>query len=74
VARDAKVEARDFDHNVDRYPTVAEALRKVINDPNFEGGVVERVDVRVQANGEVTYRYWEPRAEEPGVGFIPAPG
>lgn len=64
---------RNIDTDSDRYPTLNEVLSSIsthIDDGNI---VVERVEVTALANGECTYRYWEPRSEEPEGGFMPSP-
>lgn len=73
MARDSQQTPSKVDHNTDRFPTLKEGLRRILGDDTVEDITIDRLDVRYQANGEVAFRYWEPRAEEPNVGFLPDP-
>lgn len=73
MAKQSEAEApKKFDHNADRHPTFPEALRRILSEAELPDGPVERLEVFVHASGEVTYRVWEPRAEESTGGYIPA--
>jgi hypothetical protein len=58
------------DHNIDRFPTAVEALRRVAQDERLIQGPIHRIDVRTDAAGNVFYRVWAPRAEDPEIGFV----
>jgi hypothetical protein len=70
--RRASQEEIDVDHNEDRYPTLARVLALIHEALSAEGVYVERVEVTCLANGDATYRVWQPRAEEPDEGFFAA--
>jgi hypothetical protein len=61
------------DHNRDRYPTAIQGLRRIVEQGRLEDTTIERLEVNFFANGEATYRYWAPRAEESRGGFLPDP-
>lgn len=66
-----RTEQRDPDPNVDRYPTLVKAMRRIIEEGDFEDGPIERLEVTCLASGEATYRYWPARAEDPEGGYLP---
>lgn len=55
----------------DRYPDIFEVLAAVADDIDAETVHVERVEVYCQANGDASYRYWEPRADESEGNYLP---
>jgi len=61
----------DFDHNKDRYPDAKKALARIQQEGNLPRGGVERLEVSFFADGALTYRVWEARAEEPDGGYLP---
>jgi hypothetical protein len=73
VARDSKQAPTQVDTDQDRYPAVKDALRRLINEVDFETETVEALHVYCQASGEVSVRYLPPRAEEPLIGYLPPP-
>jgi hypothetical protein len=62
----------NVDTDQDRYPTLGRVLSLISEDIDFEGVRVQRVEITCLANGDATYRWWRPRAEEPEGGFFPA--
>ena len=72
MAKESTKADRKVDFNSDRYPTAQEGLRRVLDEGDWAKITVDRIEVRFQANGEGTYRYWSPRAEEPEMGFLPS--
>lgn len=73
MARNTSERPNEVDTDADRYPTVKQGLRKLLEADDLDDTILDRLDVRFLANGEVTCRTWEPRAEEFRVVFIPAP-
>lgn len=73
VRKTTEPEQQAFDTDVDHYPEVKDALRRLLNEGEFEVAYVDRIHIFCQANGELAYRYWEPRADEPLVGIIRPP-
>lgn len=73
VRKSSEPEQQPLDTDQDRYPEVKDAIRRILNDGEFEVAHVDRIQIFSQANGDLAYRYWEPRAEEPFVGFIRGP-
>lgn len=61
------------DHNTDRYPTVNNALTRVLQEGEFPDGQVEWIEVHCLASGELTFRVREPRSEETEGGYLAAP-
>lgn len=61
-----------IDHDADRYPELAAVLAWIRDDEDLNTSAVEKVEVTLFASGEATYRVWEPRADEPQIGYIPA--
>lgn len=59
-----------IDPDSDRYPTLAQAFRRVLAESDLGEDPVERLDVHCFANGDVTCRVWPPRAEEPEGTFL----
>jgi len=57
-------------HDTDRYPRALQGLRRVVEEANLPEGPIERLEVTFLANGDATYRVWEPRAEESVGGFL----
>lgn len=64
------IEQGDFDPNEDRYPDFTRALRRIIQEAEIPDGPIERLEVRTLASGEVTYRVWFPRDDEPLGGYL----
>jgi len=58
------VNGQPVDPNTDRYPNIYDVLAAVAADIETEDPHVERIEVTCLANGESTYRFWLPRAEE----------
>jgi hypothetical protein len=61
------------DRNSDNYPTAKAGLSRLVDEGYFESTHIDRLEVHFLANGEVTYRYWAPRAEESEGGVLEAP-
>lgn len=57
------------DTNTDRYPDINEVLRAISQHDDFPTGPVERIEINTFANGDATWRVFEPRSEEPVGGF-----
>jgi hypothetical protein len=74
VGRKAAQGSTEVNTDEDRYPDFNSLLRRIVAETELGDGLVGRLEVNCQANGEATYRVWSPRAEEPDGGFIPAPG
>lgn len=72
MAKESKAAAREVDFDLDRYPTVSLALRKILEDPRRPVGVFEYAEIHAYASGEVTYRIRAPRAQELEGGYLPA--
>jgi hypothetical protein len=64
----------EFDATQDRYPSLDEVLSAIQAQEDLAEAQVERLEVNLQPSGEATWRVWEPRAEEPTGGYIPAQG
>lgn len=62
---------RLFDSDVDHHPTFTRALRRILQESEIEDEPIERLEVFIHASGELTYRYWRPRAEESDGGYLP---
>jgi hypothetical protein len=45
-------------------------MRRILQEAEIEDVPIERLEVNFLASGEVTYRYWAPRAEEPEGGAL----
>jgi hypothetical protein len=73
MARDSQQAPQATDHNVDRFPNLKDALQRVIDSKDVENIPVDHVDIKLRANGELTFSYWEPRTEDPLAGSIPPP-
>jgi hypothetical protein len=58
----------DFDHNADRYPDAATALRRLAGDDNLPEGPVEYIELNLLASGEIAWRVRPARSEELQVG------
>lgn len=65
-------QGQDFDHNVDRFPTLQEVFSKVLAAEDIPKGGVLKVEIGCQANGEANYRVWSRDSVEPAEGFFPA--
>lgn len=74
MAKTSKEDPGGFDHNVDRYLTLRQALTAIQKSIDNLDVPIERVEVTAQANGEANCRWFEPRALEPDIVHIPAPG
>jgi hypothetical protein len=57
----------------DRHRSAAKVLHEIQRHEDFPKGPVERIEIHILASGEVTWRVWEPRAEEPVGGLLPQP-
>lgn len=60
----------DFDPNADRYPDPRRVFPRVLEDPDYPEGDVERIEMTFLANGEATYRVWAARAEDAVGGVL----
>lgn len=58
-----------FDPDKDRYPKLAAAISAAREHPDFPTEQVERFELVCHASGDVTWRAWTPRAEEPIGGY-----
>lgn len=54
----------------DRYRDMRDVFERVISDDDFPTGEVERLELVCHASGDVTWRVWTPRAEEPIGGYL----
>lgn len=61
-----------IDATQDRYVTFETALSRLMELDDFPQGVVEHVELHCLQSGEVTWRVWEPKADEPQGGILPA--
>lgn len=61
---------QELDPNKDHYPTFDQAVRGIRDAVDIPGDVVEYIEINCLKNGEVTYRYWRPYAEEPEGGYL----
>lgn len=71
IAKGSEAQQDQAHHNVDRYPTFRQAISKIMEEGNLPQGPIERLEVTALASGEVTYRWWAPRALEPEGGYFP---
>lgn len=71
MAKEGTQDQVSIDTDADRYPTIKDGLRKLLHSPDLENLTVDRLDVRFLANGDVTCRMWEPRADDFLVVFVP---
>lgn len=55
----------EFDHESDHYPELKPIISKVLQEPDFPTGSVDRLEVSLHANGYATCRVWPARAVEP---------
>jgi hypothetical protein len=60
----------ELDHNVDRYPSLLDVLTQIVEDDAIPDTAIERLEITALASGQATYRYWEPRAEDPEGGVL----
>lgn len=58
------------DADVDRFPNLKQILSELAGSDGVPDVPIERLELTTLANGDATYRYWEPRAEESEGGFI----
>lgn len=65
-----QVNVSDLETDADRHASVLKALQKLREQEDFPETGVERLEVYFHASGEVTWRAWEPRADEPVGGYI----
>jgi hypothetical protein len=73
VAKEGQKAQSKVNTDVDRFPTMEEGLRDVL-DSLTEGDLhVRRIDIRFDASGSGVYRYWPGREEEPSVGATSHP-
>jgi hypothetical protein len=63
---------RVVDTDQDRHVSFKAAIAAIQSEEDYPEGPVERVELVCHASGEVTWRVWTPRAEEPVGGYIPA--
>lgn len=61
------------DHNIDQFPTLSEALRRLHQSGDNADERVRRLDLRFDAGGYGYYRLWAGRDEEHIVGALPIP-
>ena len=73
MAKAGKEAQAQVDTDQDRYPNLKQCLQQIGNSTEFADRSVERLEFHFFANGEATYRFWEPRALEPEGGYIPGP-
>lgn len=71
MAKTPQQEQKQLDPNKDHHVPFRTALRRILDEGKIEEGPVERVEVFIHASGELTYRYWPPRAEESEGGYLP---
>lgn len=69
-ARKGNGDVELFDHNADRYPSFKQGLSRILQESRIEDTPIERLEVHFLANGEATYRYWAPRADESDGGVL----
>jgi hypothetical protein len=67
----ARAQEETFDALRDRHEDFRSALQRILAEGNIEEGPVERLEVFIHASGDLTYRYWAPRAEESEGGYLP---
>jgi hypothetical protein len=60
-----------FDPDKDRHQTIRKAFHEAQQQEDFPDGPVERFEIVCHASGEVTWRAWTPRADEPEAGYLP---
>lgn len=53
----------------DRYADILDAVERIVHDDDFPSGPVERLLITCTASGEVMYKAWGPRAEDPHQGY-----
>lgn len=70
MAKNSQAEQKSLDPNKDHHEDFRSALRRILDEGNIEDGPVERLEVFIHASGELTYRYWRPRAEESEGGHL----
>lgn len=63
--------AAEKNPDVDHHLTFVTALRRILEDADFDDVPIERLEVYCHASGDVTYRFWYPRAEESEGGWLP---
>lgn len=56
----------------DRFLEARDAVDRVVNEDDFPAGPFERLEIHAHGSGDVTWRVWTPRAEEPVGGFVAA--
>jgi hypothetical protein len=62
-----------FNPDEDRFQSLSDAISSAREHEDFPTGQVEKFEIVCHASGEVTWRVWAPRAEEPLGGYVPAP-
>ena len=62
-----------MDTDKDLYRTPEQALRAVIREEDFPSDPVDRIEVHFLASGELTWRAWPARADEPIGGYLAPP-
>lgn len=55
----------------DHHMTFTRALRRILQEAPIENESIERLEVFIHASGDLTYRYWFPRAEDSEGGWLP---
>lgn len=70
--RGSMAESPANDAPQDRFADPWEVLERLLHDDDFPRGDVERIELHFQGSGEVTWRAWEPRQDEPIGGYLPA--
>lgn len=64
-----QAEQQVYDFDADHYPTATGALRRLLDDPALPDGQVDRIEIRAQANGELTWRIRPARGDLYEVGY-----
>lgn len=68
---DTAAEQEQLDTDQDRYRNFYEGLQAIIDAAEAPDTPIDRLEATFLANGEITYRWFEARAEEPEGGLIP---
>lgn len=62
---------RSINTDADRHPTTVQALRRMLQQEEFEEVQFELLEIRATAAGEVTWRLHQARADDSSVGYLP---
>jgi hypothetical protein len=71
VAEDGTGAEVQRDTDEDRYCDARRAVSMVVADERFPEGDVERIELTLLGNGEVNWRAWPAKADEPELGHYP---